>query len=116
MSLADQFKGELATLKKAPLTFTIGFVVLAVLIGWTEYSLLFKELFAYKNSQIQTLREQLLSTKGAKGKTEEPPKPGPTSVGAATANGPESTANTGTIGTINYGGPKTPSIPKTKRK
>src|SRR5258707_13232287 len=86
MSLAEQFKEELAMLKKAPLTFVVGFIVLAVLIGWTEYSFGFKEILTFKNSQIETLKEQLRSTKGTNGNPSSGSSSGGSSSGTATGN------------------------------
>jgi hypothetical protein len=42
MGLPEQFSEELAVIKKTPLTFAVEFVVLACLIGATEY-MVFRE-------------------------------------------------------------------------
>jgi len=100
-------------LKKARLTFAIGFIVLAFIIGWAEYSF-FKEVLAYKNSQIETLKEQLRSTKGE----EHSPKPGesPTGSGGATTSGPQSPAVTGSGNDFSYGSPDSKKTDTAKHK
>jgi hypothetical protein len=58
--------------------FIVGFVVLAFLIGWAEYSFGFKELLTYKDSQIQTLRDQLEAERRKNAPTTSSQSPSPT--------------------------------------
>ena len=88
MALSEQFKGELAMLRKAPLTFFVGFVVLGALIGWAEYSFVFKEIIFLKDERIKTLEQDTRTS-----------QPSPT--GAATATGKGNTANSGNGSTVN---------------
>lgn len=45
-------------IKKAPLTFLIGFSVLAILIGWGEYKCVFQEMLTLKDEQINALKSR----------------------------------------------------------
>lgn len=118
MALSEQFKEELAMLKKAPLTFAVGFVVLGCLIGWTEYSLIFKEdlsrkddVIKTKDSLITTLRDQLSSVQNQKKDLPQPSPQIPLSPkstqprrsGDATTSGPNSPATTGNGNAFSYG-------------
>src|ERR1039457_2492571 len=104
MGLTEQFDDELATIKKAPLTFAVGFIVLAGLIGGAEY-LFFKEYIGQRDSAISTLEKQLNATRTQP----QPPRPQPSpTTGAATANGIGGTANTGAGNTFNSGQAPTP--------
>ena len=113
MDLADQFEAELRVIKGAKLTFLIGFVVLAALIGYGEYSFLFKELLARKDGIIKDksevidqLRQKLIDTSKANpGGSSKPikdagpdhrPSQGPSRVsGPVSTAGPNSPAITG---------------------
>lgn len=53
MSLSEHFKEELAAIKAAKLTFFIGFIVLAAVIAYGEYSFVFKELLSGKDGIIK---------------------------------------------------------------
>lgn len=67
MGLSEQFSEELEAIKKTPLTFAVGFVVLACLIGAMEFAV-FKEWLAQKDSLIDTLEKRL----AAKSDSEKP--------------------------------------------
>lgn len=63
MSLAELFSDELSAIKKTPITFGVGFTVLAILIGLGEYWV-FKEVLDYQRSEIETLRTTIKESKG----------------------------------------------------
>jgi len=101
MGLLEQFKEELAMLKKAPLTFAVGFIVLGCLIAWAEYSFIFKEdlsrkddVIKTKDSLITTLRDQLSAVNQPKDRPPSEPVPQRRS-GDAKTSGNNSPANTG---------------------
>lgn len=114
MSLYDLFKDELDTIKKAPRTFTVGFIVLAILIGVGEYSF-FKEMLSSKDDVIGTLKQELETSKI------KPPQnsasncvnQAPLRTGPATATGTGVVANTGNSSTINNGTPSSEGKGKT---
>lgn len=126
MGLSEQFGEELGMIKKAPRTFLVGFVALAVLIGWTEYSFGFKELLSHKDDLIRDkddtikgLQQKLETAQKAPPST---PRPAPTSQpskqapprvsGPAETHAANSPAVTGDSNKINYGIPE----PKADRK
>jgi hypothetical protein len=95
----------LSTIKKAPLTFVVGFCVLAVLIALGEYTWIFKEwvsrkddLINQKDGVISVLEKKLAATS-------QPAIPSPQSTGPATASGSGGIANTGAGNTFNTGRP-----------
>jgi hypothetical protein len=121
MPLVDQFKGELAMIKRAPLMFIVGFCVLATLIGCGEYQF-FKATFESQRDQIETLKSELSAKRSDESSTHQPKaneavpstkkpqedhstvshKPAPkASTGDATASGSNSIANTGNGAHIN---------------
>ena len=76
-------------LKKAPLTFCIGFVALAVMIYFAEYTFIFKEQLALKDNVITTLKEKISAKQPAA------PTTAPPANRSATTSGDNSPANTG---------------------
>jgi hypothetical protein len=94
MGLTEHFKEEVEVIKKAPLTFIIGFVVIAGGVYVAEYSL-FKDSLARKDDLIQTLQKQL----DAKKPTDAPTSGTPAR--SAVTHGDNSPANTGNGNTFN---------------
>ncbi len=119
MGLADQFKEDLEAIKKAKLTFLIGFLALAALIAWSEYSFIFKEVIARKDDVIRdkdatitTLRGQLSAEHDQKRETPQAapqislsPRATVPRTGNAITAGPYSPAITGNGNTTSYGTP-----------
>jgi hypothetical protein len=104
-------------LKRAPQTFIVGFVVLGCLIGWTEYSFIFKEDLSRKDDVIRT-KDSLITTlqdelSAAQSQTKAPPHLAPQispppnglprTTGAATTHGAQSPANSGNGNSTTYG-------------
>lgn len=112
MGLQEQFTEELAVIKRAPITFFIGFVVLAVCIGVGEYQFFVKESLARKDDAIRA-KDDLIKTLQDKLATKAPTTAAPDkpTTGAATVTGDGSTANTGSGNTFGQ-----PSTPKQKKK
>ena len=124
MDLTEQFKEELTAIKKAPLTFAIGFLALAGMIFFGEYSLIFKEWISQKesiihdkesiindkNNQIQDMQRQLTAAKHNEqaapanvpttGRPIKKVRQSAANTGPAISFGDQSPANTGTIGTL----------------
>ena len=125
MDLVEVFKEEVTAIKRAPITFVTGFVVLGALIFGAEYSLIFKEWLARKDSVIQD-KENVISDKirrvgdleaqvkamqeaSRNSPISVPAKPRHSATGAATTFGDNSPGSTGNGNTFNYGnvaGPK----------
>jgi hypothetical protein len=99
-NLVDMFNEELRTIRKNPLTFVVGFLVLAVLIGWGEYTFVFKELLNLKDEKIRSLQDK-------KGEMNQPIPAQASPTGPATTFGDNSPANSGNIGTLNSNHPST---------
>jgi len=102
MTVLDQFKEELDIIRKARFTFTVGFIVLAIVIGVGEYSFIFKEWLARKDDVIGTLKQQLeAKTKPSQNATSNCSNPPQSTRGPAIATGTGVVANTGDSSTIN---------------
>jgi hypothetical protein len=112
MNTGDLFNNELTAIREAKFTFLIGFVVLAIGIGYAEYSLVFKELLLSKdkNETIETLKQKLVDAQNI-GPSSRPPAepkiaqpktervvPG-TRAPQAPNSAPNGIANSGIIGT-----------------
>jgi hypothetical protein len=112
MNIGDLFNNELTGIREAKFTFLIGFVVLAIGIGYAEYSLVFKELLLSKdkNETIETLKQKLVDAQNI-GSSSRPPAepkiaqpktervvPG-TRAPQAPNSAPNGIANSGIIGT-----------------
>jgi hypothetical protein len=117
MNIGDLFNNELTGIREAKFTFLIGFVVLAIGIGYAEYSLVFKELLLSKdnvikdkNETIETLKQKLVDAQNI-GPSSRPPAepkiaqpktervvPG-TRAPQAPNSAPNGIANSGIIGT-----------------
>lgn len=85
-------------IKRAPLTFIIGFVVLACLIGWAEYKFVFQELLVLKDQTIKTLEE-----KASPGDSDTQGIVTAPGTGNAIATGTGNVANTGNSANVNNG-------------
>jgi hypothetical protein len=116
--MIDLFKEELASIRSAKLTFLVGFVVLAAVIGYSEYSL-FKEALSRKDDVIND-KSDLIDTLQRKLEASERKEPrsssstpevrsgqsatqrAPRVSGPATTSGAHSSAITGDNNTVTH--------------